>query len=143
MTQSKLLGSCLCGAIQFELTPPQRDVIVCHCRQCAKWTGYAVAATAVSAENFALLSGASSLSWFRSSNHAERGFCRVCGSSLFWKPKDGSRMSILAGALDPPTELKIAAHIFTENRSDFDEIANGAPQFLASAGPLALPPDAK
>lgn len=52
-------------------------------------------------------------------------------------------MSILAGALDPPTELKIAAHIFTENRSDFDEIANGAPQFLASAGPLALPPDAK
>lgn len=141
MTQSKHTGCCLCGAVRFELAAPLRDVIVCHCRQCAQWTGYAVAATAVGAGQFTLLKGADVLTWFRSSDHAERGFCAKCGSSLFWKPKDGARISVLAGALDPPTGLKIAAHIFMDSRSDFDEVVSGAPQFGGSAGALGRPPD--
>ena len=137
MPQKPLAGSCLCGAIRFELHPPIRDVVVCHCRQCAKWTGYAVAATAVSRENFKLLSGGDDLKWFSASTHAERGFCGRCGSSLFWKPADDSRMSVLAGSLEPPTGLKIGAHIFLADKTDFYEVRDDAPKFAGSAGELA------
>jgi hypothetical protein len=32
-------GSCLCGAVAFEITGPLRSVIACHCHQCRKQTG--------------------------------------------------------------------------------------------------------
>ena len=32
-------GSCLCGAVAFEITGPLRPVIACHCHQCRKQTG--------------------------------------------------------------------------------------------------------
>jgi hypothetical protein len=140
MTQNTLAGACLCGAIRFELVPPIRDVIVCHCRQCARWTGYAVAATAVAPENFRLLSGAADLKWHSSSSRAQRGFCGVCGSSLFWKPSDGSRISVLAGSLEPPTGLRISAHIFVADKSDYHDIGDDAAQFAQGAGSFALPP---
>lgn len=143
MQKEKLTGRCLCGAVRFELSPPIRDVIVCHCRQCARWTGYAVAATAVSPEKFTLLSGAADLKWYASSIHAERGFCGVCGSSLFWKPADGSRLSVLAGSLEPPTDLSISTHIFVSDKSDYYGIDGEAPQFAQGAGDLALPPKDK
>lgn len=137
MPENSLKGRCLCGAIRFELSPPIRDVIVCHCRQCAQWTGYAVAATAVAPDNFKLISGEEALQWYAASDHAERGFCRDCGSSLFWKPADGSRISVLAGGLEPPTGLTISAHIFVASKSDYDVIAGEAPQYLSGGGSLA------
>lgn len=142
MPQKPLTGSCLCGAIRFELSPPIRDVIVCHCRQCAQWTGYAVAAAAVDTNDFRLLSGAEALNWYAASAHAERGFCGVCGSSLFWKPSDGTRISVLAGALEPPTGLSVSAHIYVGSKSDYYDIADDAPQYEFGAGRLALIRDA-
>ena len=140
MPHEPLTGRCLCGAVQFELRPPVRDVIVCHCRQCARWTGYAVAATAVTSENFRLIRGEASLKWYSASQHAERGFCSNCGSSLFWKPSDGSRISVLAGALDPPTRLKTAAHIFVADKSDYYDIKDEVPSFEKGAGDAAAAP---
>lgn len=137
---SPLTGRCLCGEVRFTLSGPVRDVIVCHCRQCARWTGYAVAATAVAPQNFELLSGAGSLKWHASSEQALRGFCSVCGSSLFWKPADGTRISVMAGAIEPPTGLRVIAHIHTRSKSDYDEIAGDAPCFGEGAGALAAVP---
>ncbi len=137
MPQKPLTGGCLCGAVRFELSPPIRDVIICHCRQCAQWTGYAVAATAVAAGNFKLVSGGDVLKWYASSVQAERGFCSVCGSSLLWKPTDGSQLSVLAGSLEPPTGLSVSAHIFVANRSDYYVIVDDAPQCEFGAGTLA------
>jgi hypothetical protein len=134
MPPTSLKGSCLCGVIRFELSPPVRDVIVCHCGQCAKWAGYAVAATAVAPENFKLLSGESELKWYAATDSAERGFCGRCGSSLFWRPADGSRISVLAGTLEPPTGLVTSAHIFVASKSDYYEITDGAPQFQQGGG---------
>ncbi len=140
MPDQPLTGRCLCGAVAFELLPPVRDVIVCHCRQCAQWTGYAVAATAVTSENFRLTQGEKSLKWYSASQHAERGFCSVCGSSLFWKPSDGSRISVLAGALDPPTGLKTAAHIFVADKSDYYDIKDDAPLYAKGGGEISAAP---
>jgi len=133
MPEEMIVGSCLCGAVQFELIPPVRNVVVCHCRQCARWTGYAVAATAVLPQNLRIRTGSEQLKWFASSSRAERGFCSVCGSSLFWKPAAATRIAVLAGTLEPPTGLAIAAHVFVGDKSDYYEIADGAPCYDQSA----------
>lgn len=129
-----LTGRCLCGAVRFEATPPLRAVSFCHCRQCARWSGHVVAATAVKPERFRLTAGEAALTWYRSSAEAERGFCSRCGSSLFWRPSDGSRISIMAGSLEPPTGLSGAHHIFAAEKSDYYDIDDGLPRHAGWAG---------
>jgi hypothetical protein len=50
----------------------------------------------------------SPVTWFASSDHARRGFCSRCGSSLFWQPLGEGRVSVAAGALEKPTGLQLA-----------------------------------
>jgi len=118
-------GSCLCGAVTYEAIPPLRDVIVCHCTQCRKTSGQLWAATSVPHDRFRLgESGA--LVWFASSDHARRGFCGICGSSLFWEKLGQDRISIGAGTLDGPTGLSIDSHWHTEDAGDYYPISQGS-----------------
>src|SRR4029434_6588040 len=79
-------GTCLCGAVSFEIEgtlehPPE----ACHCSQCRKQTGHFL--VAVNVRRKALkVHGADKVTWFRSSEQVQRGFCSVCGSTLFWNP---------------------------------------------------------
>ena len=134
----RLEGRCLCGSVRFEARAPFRPLIACHCRQCARWTGHLVMATSVQAGHFRFLAGEGMVRWFRASEHAARGFCDTCGSTLFWRPDEGDRISILAGSLEPPTGLVLAEHIFVADKSDYYGIGDRAPQH-AGAGPLESP----
>jgi hypothetical protein len=120
-------GRCLCAGVSYRITGPLREIVACHCNQCTRTSGNFVAATSVSASdlNFA---AQDTLCWYRSSDAAERGFCRRCGSNLFWRALREDTISIMAGTLDPPTNLKIARHIFVASKSDFYEITDAAPQ---------------
>ena len=70
------------------------------------------------------------LAWYRSSDTVERGFCRVCGSALFWKRAGDPEIFIGAGSLDGPTGLTISHHIFCKDKGDYYEICDGRPQKL-------------
>ena len=59
------------------------------------------------------------LSWYRSSSRAKRGFCRRCGSSLFWQEDGSPLLSIAAGSLDVPTGLSTEEHIYFDDASDY------------------------
>ena len=120
-------GSCLCEAVRFEITGPMRPVIYCHCRMCRRWSGHLVAATACRLEQLRLLS-ADTLSWYQSSPKARRGFCQVCGSSLFWQPTGGDYVAIMAGALDTPTKLTSSEHIFVADGGDYYQILDALPR---------------
>ncbi|WP_293864267.1 GFA family protein [uncultured Alsobacter sp.] len=120
-------GGCLCGAVRFRVTGPLREIVACHCSMCRRATGTFVAATAA-ADADMVVTGADTLTWFRSSDEAERGFCRQCGSNLFWRRPGSGRTSILAGSLDQPTGLAIARHIFVADKGDFYEIGDEAPR---------------
>jgi hypothetical protein len=74
------------------------------------------------------LTSAATLVWFRSSASAERGFCGVCGSNLFWRPRGELRTSITAGTLDLPTHIAMVRHIFIGEKSDYYEIEDGLPK---------------
>ena len=111
-------GSCLCGAVKFEVNPPLRQVTGCHCTMCRKQTGHFLAFTSVWPENFRLTEDRG-LKWYRSSEGLQRGFCAECGSVLVFKPDSGARVSIAAGALDGETGLALVAHIFDADKGDY------------------------
>lgn len=124
-------GHCLCGAVRFRTRGTLRDVIACHCSQCRRQTGLYYAATNVSLDRLDV-EGMDDVSWYRASDAARRGFCRICGSALFWQADGTDYMSIMAGAFDQPSGLAIGYHIFCADKGDFYDINDGLPQYPAS-----------
>ncbi|HTV71846.1 MAG TPA: GFA family protein [Rhizobiaceae bacterium] len=124
-------GSCLCGAVRFTTTGPLRGVIYCHCSQCRKQTGHVVAATQ-SATRDLMIEGDENLSWYAASPDAKRGFCKTCGSLLFWRPEGGDRTSIMAGSFERPSGLAGLRHIFVAEKGDYYEINDDLPQLATS-----------
>ena len=133
-------GACLCGAVRFSATGPLRGVVYCHCSQCRRQTGHFFAATNVADEALAI-EGGDNISWYRASNFARRGFCRICGSVLFWKRDGSDEISVLAGAFDRPSGLAGEVHIFVADKGDYYAIDDGLPQFERSTPdiPVAEP----
>ena len=101
-----------------------RDILVCHCVECARANGYLGAYSATLLTDLVLTSD-STLRWIdspESDRHARRGFCDACGSSLFWRAADGERINVAVGTLDRPTGLRVAAHWYVQQAEDYDEL---------------------
>ncbi len=124
----QLTGSCLCGGVSYRIDGPARDVVNCYCTQCRKTSGHHVAATRVNKEHLSL-THQETLTWHECLPSVFRGFCSTCGGNLFWDNKntDDNEIAVMAGALDAPTNLKTIGNIFTEDASDYCQIANIEP----------------
>ena len=123
----KRTGGCHCGAVTYSATGPVREVVYCHCTQCRRQSGHFVAATACSDEQLSV-SGPDNLTWYAASESAKRGFCRTCGSLLFWKANGSDMTSIMAGSFDRPSGLIESHHIYVADSGDYYRIADGLPQ---------------
>jgi hypothetical protein len=124
---ARVTGSCVCGAVRYEVDGPLRDVIVCHCAMCRKTHGHVGAYTAAPKTALHIVEGRG-LKWYASSEKARRGFCGECGGTLFYDRLQKDHMSIAAGTLDPPTGLKTTLQIWVASRGDYYEIDPGIPQ---------------
>jgi hypothetical protein len=117
--------------VTYEVRGPLRDIVVCHCLECGRWGGSAGAFAATRIEDL-VVGETPSLSWVdspESARDARRGFCAACGSSLFWQAAGAERVGIAAGALDRPTGLQVAAHIYTHQAGDWDVLPDdGVPR---------------
>ncbi len=102
--------------------------IGCHCSQCRRTSGHYTAGALVRRDGV-IITEESGLSWYQSSPEARRGFCAECGSSVLWDYVAGDAMGIFLGSLDTPTGLRLASHIFVDDKSDYYEIDDGLPQF--------------
>jgi hypothetical protein len=120
-------GSCLCGAVAFEVAAPLAPPDACHCGQCRKTSGHYWASTNV-ARDALTLTGEEHLTWYRSSEKVRRGFCGRCGSALFWDPVEKPVIAIAMGAFEAPTGTRLEMHIFTADKGDYYAIADGLPQ---------------
>ncbi len=117
-------GSCLCGAVKYEVSAPLRPVVYCHCYQCRKSSGHIVAASSALRDAVRIIG---EVQWYRSSESARRGFCPTCGSQLFWDGP-GKNLSIHAGTLDDTSELTAMGHIFVADKAGYMDICDGLPQ---------------
>ncbi len=138
--QIRATGGCLCGAVRYEVRGPLRPVVYCHCTQCRRTSGHFSASTATRLDNL-ILSESKGLRWYQSSPMARRGFCRDCGSSLFWEPTSGDRVSIAAGTLDSPTGLNAAAHVFVGDTGNYYTVSDGLSQRTNGDHGVAIPAD--
>jgi len=91
-------GRCLCGQVTYDATGLPQSVEVCHCKDCQRWMGGPFIGVEVET-----LTTKGPLKWFASSEWGERGSCSVCGSSLLWRMRDGSHLTVTAGSFDDPS----------------------------------------
>ncbi|MEZ5778496.1 MAG: GFA family protein [Paracoccaceae bacterium] len=125
--QRKTFGHCLCGAVAFEILGDLNEPHACHCNQCRRQSGHYSVSTHVKRKNVKITKDRG-LKWFRSSDKAQRGFCAVCGSSLFWDGGD-EELYISVGSLNTPTGLKLAKHIYVDEVADYYTIGDGLPKY--------------
>ena len=119
----ELTGSCLCGDVTYKINGEARGVVNCFCSQCRKTSGHYVAATRVNKDNL-IIEKNKTLTWFECLPNVFRGFCNQCGGNLFWDNGKDKQISIMAGTLDTPTNLKTCGNIYVKDASDYCEIPN-------------------
>ncbi len=117
-TKSTRTGRCLCGAVTFEVTVPDPTFGICHCGMCRKWCSGPF--MAVHSESAATFNEDKQLAWYKSSDWAERGFCKQCGTNLFYRCTDPAYegWGVSLEALDDTTGLALDRHIFIDAKPD-------------------------
>ena len=125
-----ITGSCLCGAVGVDIEEPlEHSPEACHCSKCRKQTGNFF--VGVNVRRTALrVRGEDKVAWYQSSVEVQRGFCSICGSTLFWRPTIPGYewTSVALGCFDTPVELRISKHTFVADKGNYYEITDGAPQ---------------
>jgi hypothetical protein len=120
-------GGCLCGAVKYQIHGTLYNVINCHCSKCRRIHGHHSAYASSKREDLELLEQRG-LKWYRSvkdeTPSVYRGFCKECGSSLFWDARGDNYIYISAGTLDQPTGLKTIGHIWLSQAGDYYELTD-------------------
>ena len=106
-------GSCLCGAVEYEIDQFDMPIAHCHCRTCRKAHAAAFVSTAgVNREHFRWLKGEDKLTAFESSPGKLRFFCSVCGSHVVAERPTQAHVILRVATLDEDPGLKPAMHIW-------------------------------
>ena len=114
-------GSCLCGAIGFAATLPSKWCAHCHCSMCRKHHGAGyVTWVGFESSQVRITRGEDRLSWFDSSPGAQRGFCRTCGSSLFFRSERwAGELHIALGCVDDAIDRRPDANAFFDTHVEW------------------------
>ena len=120
-SDNKVNGSCFCGAIKFTADLPSKWCAHCHCSMCRKahgagyvtWTGFEQAQVSID-------SGTGQLAWYDSSPGAQRGFCRQCGSTMFFRSERwAGELHIALGCIDDALDREPQANVFFDRHVDW------------------------
>jgi hypothetical protein len=136
-----MTGGCLCGAVRVTARPKGRDFGVCHCSMCRRWA--AGPFFAIECESPIQIEDESNVGCYRSSEWAERCFCKKCGSVLFYRLVGKEFSVVSAEALDDRSGLNFASQIFIDEKPAYYDFANkthtmtGAEVFAAFGPPEA------
>lgn len=123
--------ACLCGKVRFAVPGPAGEITACHCRECRKLSGqYSASFTADEAA--VAWHDRSGLATYDSPAGATRGFCNICGSSLWRRAPDGS-FRVEAGAVVGPTGGHLARHVQMAQSAGYDASDDGLPCHAASS----------
>ena len=119
---SVMKGSCLCGAINLSSASTNKEVGACHCSMCRKWGGSSLLVIDCGSE--IKFSGEENIGIYQSSEWAERGFCKQCGTHLFYKLKQNNQYYIPVGIFDDSKDLVFDHQIFIEEKPQYYSFAN-------------------
>lgn len=115
-------GSCLCGAVRLTVKTANIHVGACHCSMCRTWSGGPL--LSVECGSDVSFEGDGNITVYDSSEWAERGFCRICGTHLFYRLKKEGTFAVPAGLLGHQEQLVFDQQIFIEEKPGFYSFAN-------------------
>lgn len=108
-------GRCLCGAATFRATLADGAMSACHCEMCRRWSSGPFMSLSIRPDSLAF-DDQSVVGLYASSAEAERGFCKACGSTLFWRASDGSSADVSAHSVADPGRFPFATEIYVEDK---------------------------
>ena len=109
-------GGCLCGAVTYS-AKLKSNAGACHCRMCRKWSGGPY--MSVHAEGKVEFHDTEQIQEYQSSEWAARGFCKRCGSGLYYhlKPRpevpEGEYI-LSAGSVNDQSNLKFDHEVYVD-----------------------------
>ncbi len=129
-------GKCLCGAVRYTAEDVSTDVHACHCGMCRRWSGGPALAVQVGPVTF---EDEEHLVRYQSSDWAERGFCRQCGSGLFYRIRETGDYVFWMGSFDDQEAFSLVGEIYVDEKPQAYDFAGEHPrltgaEFLASMG---------
>ena len=125
LKEKTLTGSCLCGAVVFDVDGPVKWCGHCHCDLCRRAHGAAfVTWFGVAREHFTLQND-EALAWYASSEEARRGFCSRCGSTMFFaSSRWADEMHIALPYVHGAFPLEPSVHVYWDRRVSWVDVAD-------------------
>ncbi len=123
-------GSCLCGAIEYEVELVPEKVFNCHCSLCRKSHGAAFATQAFAkAETLKFLKGGGLLSEYQG-RRGIRAFCSSCGSKLMnYAPDKSQYLSVALACVDGDIDIKPVADCFVASKAGWSTLSDDIPSY--------------
>lgn len=125
MSKIQAKGSCLCGKVTIETQTLDTDMGVCHCSTCRKWAGGPFMATDAGTD--ITITGEQNITRYSSSEWADRGTCKNCGTSLFYYLKPKNQYIVSVGLFDK-VDFYFDNEIFIDEQPSFYCFANKTKQ---------------
>lgn len=122
MSDKNARGRCLCGAVRVEVAQAATSISACHCSTCRKWGGGPLLAVACGID--VTFSGEDDITVHASSTWAERGFCRHCGTHLFYRLKQERQYHLPVGLLDETSTFGFEQQIFIDEKPPYYRFAD-------------------
>lgn len=138
MAPSTLKGSCLCGAVKYQVTGEPKRFFHCHCSRCRKATGTGHASNLfIQPGSLQWLEGEERIRTFKVPDAIRftNNFCATCGARLPRQAKDSDIVMIPAGSLDDAAPIKPQARIFSESRTNWSCTGDEIPVYSEYAPP--------
>lgn len=111
MTEQKLSGQCLCGAVTVTAFTENPRLSACLCDMCRKHTSGMFISVDTIAGSLKVDGPAKS---FASSEWAERGFCSTCGSTLWYGTREDGIRHPAAGLFANAAGGEMALEFFAD-----------------------------
>lgn len=120
-------GHCLCGAVSFDVDPPIRSCVTCHCESCRRQCSAPMTTYIGVADGQWRWTGEAP-KIFNSSPGVERSFCPNCGSPISFRSKKMSDvMHFFAATMEQPESLAPTLHVAIEEKLPWLTLADGLP----------------
>jgi hypothetical protein len=114
-------GRCLCNAVTVT-TADNPEMNACHCGMCRRWGGGPMMSVHCGPQ--VKIDGADRITTFRSSDWAERAFCSICGTHLYYRFLPANDHILSVGLFQDGPEFEFQEQIFIDQKPNSYDFAN-------------------
>ncbi len=122
-------GRCLCGAVSVT-TPDNTAMNACHCGMCRRWGSGPMMSVHCGPD--VQFGGTDRITVFRSSDWAERAFCSVCGTHLYYRLVPVNDHILSTGLFQDGPEFQFQEQIFIDQKPRSYDFANATSTLTAA-----------